>query len=340
MQTARSGCQKEQETASGHSDLFTRPPTVKGEKVAAALASGCSVPGGSRRTLEFCLAWDMPTVSFGSREREHVRRYARFFGSKGDACPSLCHHALTHYTQWEERIEEWQRPILQDSPFQPRSGGTIPGSTGFLEGGRSGPGFRSVSGRLVPARELAEYEKVSDHVKITQKGINDIFYCEIKLKERLFSDLEQDGFCKNPFFHGIVAEVPEKLRSKDGHTKIGYALYFYSYSSWSGRAVYMEDLYVMPEFRGKGIGKALMSKVAQGLPPPERLLVTGALLSFLETYLVYGNRDELHYDKVVEEAKPLRRLHVGALLETQRLRGGPPDPPGGDPENQGSGGPL
>lgn len=35
-----------------------------------------------------------------------------------------------------------------------------------------------------------------------------------------------------------------------GHTKIGYALYFYSYSSWSGRAVYMEDLYVMPEFRG------------------------------------------------------------------------------------------
>ncbi|KAM9717660.1 thialysine N-epsilon-acetyltransferase-like [Menidia menidia] len=94
-------------------------------------------------------------------------------------------------------------------------------------------------------RELAEYEKVSDHVKITQK------------------DLEQDGFCKNPFFHGIVAEVPEKLRSKDGHTKIGYALYFYSYSSWSGRAVYMEDLYVMPEFRGKGIGKALMSKVAQ-----------------------------------------------------------------------------
>lgn len=35
-----------------------------------------------------------------------------------------------------------------------------------------------------------------------------------------------------------------------GHTKIGYALYFFSYSSWSGRAVFMEDLYVMPEFRG------------------------------------------------------------------------------------------
>ncbi|KAM9718289.1 uncharacterized protein ACNS7B_021652 isoform 2-T2 [Menidia menidia] len=83
---------------------------------------------------------------------------------------------------------------------------------------------------------------------------------------------------------------------------------------------------------------ALDTRYLKGLPPPERLLVTGALLSFLETYLVYGNRDELHYDKVVEEAKPLRRLHVGALLETQRLRGGqqdPQTPPGGTPRTRG-----
>ncbi|XP_058482238.1 thialysine N-epsilon-acetyltransferase-like [Solea solea] len=93
--------------------------------------------------------------------------------------------------------------------------------------------------------ELAEYEKVTEHVKVTQR------------------DLEQDGFSKNPFFQGIIAEVPEQHKSSEGHVKIGYALYFYAYSSWSGRASYMEDLYVMPEFRGKGIGKALMSKVAQ-----------------------------------------------------------------------------
>uniref|UniRef100_A0A8C1FVL2 TNF superfamily member 12 n=1 Tax=Cyprinus carpio carpio TaxID=630221 RepID=A0A8C1FVL2_CYPCA len=93
--------------------------------------------------------------------------------------------------------------------------------------------------------ELAEHEKVSDQVKITQR------------------DLEQDGFSKNPFFHGIIAEVPEHHKSREGHTKVGYSLYFYTYSSWKGRAVYMEDLYVMPEFRGKGIGKALMSKVSQ-----------------------------------------------------------------------------
>ncbi|GAA6066206.1 thialysine N-epsilon-acetyltransferase-like isoform X1, partial [Tachysurus ichikawai] len=92
--------------------------------------------------------------------------------------------------------------------------------------------------------DLAEYGKITDQITITQK------------------DLEQDGFSKNPFFHVIIAEVPEKYKTKDGHTKIGFSMYFYIYS-WKGKAVFMEDLYVMPEFRGKGIGKALMSQVAQ-----------------------------------------------------------------------------
>jgi len=93
--------------------------------------------------------------------------------------------------------------------------------------------------------ELAEYEKISDRMTVTQKVV------------------EEDGFCKNPFFHGIIAEVPEQHRTKEGHTKIGYAMYNYSYETSKGRTVFMMELYVMPEFRGKGIGKALMSKVAQ-----------------------------------------------------------------------------
>ncbi|XP_012723133.2 uncharacterized protein si:dkey-19b23.7 isoform X1 [Fundulus heteroclitus] len=65
---------------------------------------------------------------------------------------------------------------------------------------------------------------------------------------------------------------------------------------------------------------ALDMRYIQSLPLQDRFLVTGALLSFLEMYLVYGNRDELHYDKVVEEVKPLRRLHFQSLLELQRLK--------------------
>lgn len=42
---------------------------------------------------------------------------------------------------------------------------------------------------------------------------------------------------------------------------------------------------------------ALDTRYIKNLPLPDRFLVTGALLSFLDMYVVYGNRDELHYDK-------------------------------------------
>lgn len=42
---------------------------------------------------------------------------------------------------------------------------------------------------------------------------------------------------------------------------------------------------------------ALDTRYVKNLPLPDRFFVTGALLNFLETYVVYGNRDEIHYDK-------------------------------------------
>nr|XP_057942729.1 thialysine N-epsilon-acetyltransferase-like [Doryrhamphus excisus] len=89
--------------------------------------------------------------------------------------------------------------------------------------------------------ELAVYEKMPDQVKIS---------CE---------ELERDGFNQNPFFGCLVAEVPEE----DGFATVGYALYFDIYSTWKGRSMHLEDLYVMPQFRGFGIGKSLLSAAAQ-----------------------------------------------------------------------------
>lgn len=88
--------------------------TVKGKKIAAGVAGGCSVSSGGRGTLEFCLSWDMPRVRFGSGEREYCRRYTRFFGSQGNAASVLCHYGLFHYEEWERRMEAWQDPILTD----------------------------------------------------------------------------------------------------------------------------------------------------------------------------------------------------------------------------------
>nr|XP_020454593.1 diamine acetyltransferase 2-like isoform X1 [Monopterus albus]XP_020454594.1 diamine acetyltransferase 2-like isoform X2 [Monopterus albus] len=93
--------------------------------------------------------------------------------------------------------------------------------------------------------ELAVHDKMSDQVKLS------------------YEELEYDGFCQNPFFECLVAEVSEEHKSKEGFTTVGYALYFYTYSTWKGRSLYLEDLYVMPEFRGNGIGSGLLSKVAE-----------------------------------------------------------------------------
>jgi GNAT superfamily N-acetyltransferase len=68
-------------------------------------------------------------------------------------------------------------------------------------------------------------------------------------------DLIRDGFGERPFFHCLIAE-------EDGEGA-GFALFFFNYSTWRGRpGIHLEDLFVLPRFRGRGIGKALLARVA------------------------------------------------------------------------------
>ena len=85
---------------------------------------------------------------------------------------------------------------------------------------------------------LATYEREPDAVKTTE------------------ADLFRDGFGKQPCFECLIAE------SEDGEAA-GFALYFYNYSTWRGRSgIHLEDLFVLPRFRGQNIGKALLASVA------------------------------------------------------------------------------
>ena len=85
-------------------------------------------------------------------------------------------------------------------------------------------------------RELAEFERAPDEVTNTVE------------------QMERDGFGPNPLFGFYVAE--------DGESGIvGLALYYFRYSTWKGKRMYLEDIIVTESFRGRGIGKRLFDRV-------------------------------------------------------------------------------
>lgn len=86
--------------------------------------------------------------------------------------------------------------------------------------------------------DLAIYEKAEHEVKTDAAGIRDSLFAE------------------GSTAHGLICE-------NDGQP-IGYAVYFFNYSTWLGKhGLYLEDLYVSPDARGLGAGKALLHHLAQ-----------------------------------------------------------------------------
>ncbi|XP_060112466.1 thialysine N-epsilon-acetyltransferase-like [Heteronotia binoei] len=75
--------------------------------------------------------------------------------------------------------------------------------------------------------------------------------------------LRDEGFRKDATFGCLVAEVPPEQRSKEGDTIVGYQFHYLTYCTWYGHVLFGEDLYVLPDFRGKGIGFSLLAKAAK-----------------------------------------------------------------------------
>lgn len=95
---------------------------------------------------------------------------------------------------------------------------------------------KDIADLMALIKELAEFEKAPEMV--------------INTKEDLLEDWQ-----KHKSFNFLVAESNQNV--------IGISLYYPRYSTWQGRCYYLEDLYVKPEFRGSGIGLALLKATGE-----------------------------------------------------------------------------
>jgi GNAT superfamily N-acetyltransferase len=87
-------------------------------------------------------------------------------------------------------------------------------------------------------RELADYERAPDAVVATEAGLREVLF-------------------------GAKPSAEVLLGLEEGEP-VGFAVYFHNFSTWLGRpGLYLEDLFVRPEKRGKGYGRALLERLAQ-----------------------------------------------------------------------------
>lgn len=140
---------------------------------------------------------------------------------------------------------------------------------------------------------LAEYERAPNEVVATEQ------------------DILRDGFGPAPKFRCLIVEW-------DGHPS-GFALFHYNYSTWRGHpGLYLEDLFVLPEMRGKGMGKALLQKLAQIAVEENCYGLRWVVLDWntpaLKFYQSIGAELLSEWQTMVLRGEPLKRLASGKTL--------------------------
>jgi non-lysosomal glucosylceramidase len=97
-------------------------PSKRSHKEGGALCAKVQLEPKESAEITFALSWDIPIIQFGNGRRWY-KYYTRFFGANGRYAIPLVTEALDNWRIWMDKIEEWQRPVLEsDRPIWLKSG--------------------------------------------------------------------------------------------------------------------------------------------------------------------------------------------------------------------------
>ena len=141
--------------------------------------------------------------------------------------------------------------------------------------------------------ELADFEKAPDEVHTTE------------------AQIASDGFGATAEFRALIAEWHGQ--------PAGFALFFGYYSTWRGAGFYLEDLFVRPDYRGHGIGKALLARVARIAAEENRCFMKWSVLNWnqpaIDLYKNLGGEFLDEWRDVFLTGDSLRRLAERTAVE-------------------------
>lgn len=98
-------------------NIDDQTPAQPGEQLAGGLAVTVNLQPGQTLTIPFALAWDLPITQFNGGSK-YFKRYTKFYGADGHNAWAIAADALAAYPDWEDTINIWQQPILED-PARP-----------------------------------------------------------------------------------------------------------------------------------------------------------------------------------------------------------------------------